>query len=126
MSFNWLGSFCIPISVVTIDNAVNTLISLSVPENKQIAINAMVNGMNNPSADAITAFIRFAAFRSVGQNIILMGSPIIEIFKNRNNLHANINCSVDTNNQLALITVQGIASQTWNWMASYTYLFCNV
>lgn len=127
MPYNWLGSFCLPSSLTTIDGNATNLLSVPVLEGNHIGVSAIVNGMAYPNSNgAITSFVRFSVLRQTGTNVTIIGKPIIESMMSSNNLKVAVNCVVDVINNLALIQVNGITNQTWNWQMSYQFLKCSM
>ncbi len=83
-----------------------------------VTIRAIINGLQNTTANAYGGEALFTVYRPAGGNVTIVGALIV----NANTTStADISGTVNVGLQTAEINVIGVAGETWNWLTSYEF-----
>lgn len=110
-------------AVQTSDATPTAIITIPLTNSLMVSIKALVNGFQSTYADCVGGEIMVTAYRKAAGDIILVGSPIINV--NYTNLTdtSDVDAVIDVGTESIIIKVIGVAATTWNWVASYNYMY---
>lgn len=119
-SSEWRTGQC----VVQTTNATPTAI-LTIPlvNSLMVSVKIIINGFQDDYTDCVGGEILVTAYRAATGDIKLVGAPIINVNYTDTVDTSDIDASIDVGTQSLLLKVVGVASQNWNWVATYTYMY---
>ena len=104
----------------TVGAAATTLISVPVAVGKMVTIKAYINGFKSTKDNCIGAEVFATFYRSPAGNITQAGQEVVNIISSS---FADVDAVADVATQSAVIRVTGVNLETWNWVASYSYMY---
>ncbi len=105
--------------VQTTDATVTPIDTITLPDNTMITVEARFNGFIDDYSAAIGGFIQYTARRITG-NAIEVSTPIINT---QEDSASSPTVDADVSGNDVRLLVQGVASETWNWVVTYRYNF---
>lgn len=104
----------------TTDATVTALVSIPLVEGEMITITSVINGFQSDFTDALGAQVFMTAYRPSGGNVTQIGEEVINL---NTTSTANVTADVNVSTQSMVISVNGVASETWNWVSTHQYTF---
>lgn len=106
-------------TVTTTDDTPTPLISIVVPDGQSCIISAIIVATEATGNDSFGGNITHTVLRFSGGDVSVVGVPTIN---SNTTSTASIAGTIDVGAEEAVITVTGVAAQTWNWSATYQYI----
>lgn len=106
--------------VQTTDATVTALVTIPLVQGEMITINSTINGFQSDFSDACGATVSMTCYRPTGGNVTQIGEEIINI---NSTSTADVSADVNVGTQSMVISVNGVAAETWNWVSTHQYMF---
>jgi len=107
-------------SVQTGNDTATAIITLAVGDSEMISVKAYINGFRSTFADACGAEVFVTVYRSNGGDVALVGVPVINTTTTST---CDVTAEAHVGSQSVIISVIGVAAQTFNWVGSYSYMY---
>jgi len=105
--------------VQTTDAVATQIAAIALDSNTMVTVQARINGFKNDYSAACGGCLQYTA-RRAGAGAVEVAAPIVNVQEDSAGA-PTVDADVNGNNVRLLVT--GVAAETWNWVATYSYHF---
>jgi hypothetical protein len=106
----------------TVGLATVTLVSILINAEEMATVTFTLNGFKSTYDKSCGGTVTLSAYRPTGGNITLVGM-VQTNFSASASAAARIEGNVNVGTQSIVLTVTGVAAETWNWVTTYSYMY---